>query len=84
MYVVVISRTAEKQLKKLSDEWQRKIAGMIVSLEVNPRPHGSKKLSGTKSTYRVRVADYRIIYEIEDRRVIVTVLKIAHRREVYR
>ena len=79
MYRVLISRTAEKQLKKLSKELQRKIAAMIISFEIDPRPHGSKKLSGSSNTYRYRVGDYRIIYDVFDEEVIVNVLKIGHR-----
>lgn len=84
MYVVHISRTAERQLKKLGTIWQRRVAATITSLEVEPRPYGCRKLSGFDNTYRVRVGDYRISYDIEDTRVTVTVLKVAHRRDVYR
>ena len=84
MYRVVISRTAEKQLKKLPGDIQRKIAAIIVSLEIEPRPYGSKKLSGTSSTYRIRVGDYRIIYDIYVKEIVVSVLKLGHRKDVYR
>ena len=84
MYQVLISRTAERQLKKLSAENQRKIAAIIVSLEIEPRPFGCKKLSGSISTYRCRVGDYRIIYDVYDKEVIVKVLKVGHRKEIYR
>ena len=83
-YQVFISRTAEKQLKKLSANLQRKIAAVILSFEIEPRPFGSKKLSGRDDTYRVRVGNYRIIYDIVERKVIVTVLKIGHRKDIYR
>jgi len=63
---------------------QRKIAAVIMSLSIEPRPYGSKKLTGTVSSYRVRVGDYRVIYEIYDREIVVTVIKISHRRDVYR
>jgi mRNA interferase RelE/StbE len=84
MYQVLIARSAEKQLKKLSPQVQRKIAAVIMSLSIEPRPYGSKKLTGTVSSYRVRVGDYRVIYEIYEREIVVTVLKISHRRDVYR
>ena len=84
IYQVLISRSAEKQLKKLPLEAQRKVAAVIVSLGIEPRPYGCKKLSGTEDSYRVRVGDYRIIYDISERKVLVTVLKIGHRRDVYR
>ena len=84
MYRVLISRTAEKQLKKLPGDIQKKISAVIVSLGIEPRPFGSKKLSGSVSTYRIRSGDYRIIYEIYDREVIVSVLKIGHRKDIYK
>jgi mRNA interferase RelE/StbE len=84
MYKVLITKTAEKQLKKLSADHQRKIAAMIVSLGIEPRPFGSKRLTGTKNTYRVRTGDYRIIYDIFEKEVLVSVLKLGHRKDVYR
>ena len=84
MYQVLIARSAEKQLKNLPPSVQRKIAAVIMSLSIEPRPYGSKKLTGTVSSYRVRVGDYRVIYEIYEREIVVTVLKISHRRDVYR
>ena len=84
MYRVVITSTAEKQLKKLPADIQRKLSAVIVSLSIEPRPYGSKKLSGTDCSYRVRTGDFRIIYDIFDKEVIVTVLKIGHRKDIYR
>jgi mRNA interferase RelE/StbE len=63
---------------------QRKIAAIIVSLSIDPRPYGSKKLSGTQATYRVRAGDYRIIYDIHEKEVVVSVLKLGHRGDIYR
>ena len=84
MYLVLITRSAEKQLKKLPADAQRKIAAIIVSLGIEPRPFGSKKLSGSASSYRMRAGDYRIIYDIYDREVVVSVLKIGHRKDIYK
>jgi mRNA interferase RelE/StbE len=84
MYQVLIARSAEKQLKKLLPQVQRKIAAVIMSLAIEPRPYGSKKLTGTVSSYRVRVGDYRVIYDIYEREIVVSVLKIGHRRDIYR
>lgn len=84
MYKVLISRTAEKQLKKLPGNIQRKISAVIVSLGIEPRPFGCKKLTGTASTYRLRAGDYRIIYDVYDKQIVVSVLKIGHRREIYK
>ena len=83
MYKVLISRTAEKQLKKLPHDVQRKLAAVIVSIGIEPRPFGSKKLSDSSSTYRVRSGVYRVIYDIYDREIIVSVLKVGHRKDIY-
>ena len=83
-YKVLIARSAEKQLRKLPDKIRDRLAREIVQLGDDPFPFGSKKLSGTESSYRIRIGDYRVIYEIEYREVIVLVLKIGHRKDVYR
>lgn len=83
-YEIEFSRTADKQLQSLPDALQRRIVRAAEKLEANPRPHGSIKLAGADDVYRIRVGDYRVIYEIEDRRLVVLVVQIAHRRDVYR
>ena len=55
-----------------------------MSKRAAPRPSGCKKLSATENAYRIRVGDYRVLYEIQDRRLVVLVVRVAHRREVYR
>jgi len=82
-YRVYLTRTAEKQLKRLPAEIQRKVTAVLVSLEIEPRPFGCVKLSGRDFLHRVRIGDYRIIYDIIDKEVTVTVLKVGHRKEVY-
>ena len=84
MYQVLIARSAEKQLNKLPPQFQRKVAAVIMSLSIEPRPYGSKKLTGTAGSYRVRVGEYRVIYDIYERTVVVSVLKIGHRKDIYR
>lgn len=66
MYQVVVERSAEKDLKRLSPEIRSRVAVTLRALATNPRPTGSRKLAGTKHDWRVRVGDYRIIYEIAD------------------
>ena len=83
-YKIEISRTAEKQLKKLPRDDQRRIARAMVELGDNPRPPGSRKLTGYDDVYRVRVGMYRVIYSVSGRKLIVIILKIGHRRDVYR
>ena len=83
-YKIEISRTAEKQLKKLPRDDQRRIARAMVELGDNPRPPGSRKLTGYDDVYRVRVGMYRVIYSVSGRKLIVIILKIGHRKDVYR
>ena len=83
-YHLILKPSAQKQLENLADVMQRRIVQKIEQIETEPRMSGSVKLAGGRNTYRVRVGDYRIVYEVDDpaRTVIVTI--IAHRREVYR
>jgi mRNA interferase RelE/StbE len=83
-YTVIIENKAQKDFLKLSAPHDTAIQKNIDVLEKEPRPHGMKKLVGTKNGYRIRVGDYRILYTIDDRQKIVTVYRIRHRREVYR
>ena len=84
MYQVVVERSAEKDLKRLSGGVRARVAIALRGLAENPRPSGSRKLAGTKQDWRVRVGDYRIIYEIADVIRVVRVHRIRHRREIYR
>ena len=68
----------------LSLPLQKRIDTRIRVLSENPRPSGIKKLAGDENLYRLRVGDYRIIYQIQDKALLVLVIKISHRREVYR
>ena len=81
-YSIEIKKSAAKEIEKLSKEAIKKVVAKIASLQNDPRPPGCKKLSGEEK-YRIRVGVYRILYEIEDRRLIVYVVKVRHRKEVY-
>jgi mRNA interferase RelE/StbE len=83
-YTVCLRPGAERQRQKLSGEMRSRISQILLSLEQNPRPPGVFKLSGRENQWRLRVGDYRIVYEIDDTAELVTVLRIAHRRQVYR
>jgi mRNA interferase RelE/StbE len=83
-YAVELSSAASKSLKKLDAPLRLRIAGAIELLSVEPRPPGATMLrGGERGRWRVRVGDHRLIYTIEDDRLIVLVLRIGHRREVY-
>lgn len=83
MYRIEIRRSAETQLSKLPKKAAARIAEAIDDLAQEPRPHGCKKLKGGAG-YRVRVGSYRIIYTIEDDRLVVCVVNVAHRKDAYR
>jgi len=82
-YSLQISRHAQKELAQLSDEFYSQVKGSIWSLSDNPRPHGCAKLKA-RDGWRIRVGDYRVIYDIDDEQKIVTIVHIGHRRDVYR
>ena len=82
---VLLSRRAEKFLAGLRDaSLYRRLRAVIDRLEENARPSGCVKLAGEPDLYRIRVGDYRIVYQLNDPKVTVLVLAIGHRREVYR
>jgi mRNA interferase RelE/StbE len=81
---VVIHRKAEKILKRLDGDTLERIRRSIRGLAIDPRPAGVKKLTGYDNLYRVRVGDWRIIYAIEDDRLIVLILEVSTRGGAYR
>lgn len=84
-YTVILDDPARKALQKLPHETQERILLALHLLAETPRPPNVKKLAGNKEElYRIRVGDYRILYHIEDDRLIVLVVRIGHRRDVYR
>ncbi|SBS33474.1 Toxin RelG [Marinomonas spartinae] len=82
-YAVKIASKAQKELKKVSSPYQKKIVNAIKELAVNPMPIGVKKLKGQINQYRIRVADYRVIYEVHGAEMIILVIKVGHRQSVY-
>jgi mRNA interferase RelE/StbE len=84
LYRIKISGEAEKQLTKLDGSPRGRVAQRIDELAENPRPSGTKKLKGSVDLWRVRVGDYRIIYSVHDDVLLVLVVTIGHRREIYR
>ncbi|MHC1732716.1 MAG: type II toxin-antitoxin system RelE/ParE family toxin [Bacteroidales bacterium] len=82
-YTVFIERYAQKQIQKLDRKAVPIIKSAISGLADNPRPYGYKKLKG-EDAYRIRVSDYRIIYEINDDIVVVIVVSVGHRKNIYR
>jgi mRNA interferase RelE/StbE len=82
-YKIELKPSAQRELKKLPKRLQRRIVNKIDLLADDPRPSGAEKLSGGHDYYRIRVGDYRILYEIQDKVLLVIVIRVAHRKEVY-
>lgn len=82
-YEVEIAPAAKRQIKKLTKPIQKLIVERLEQLAINPRPPGVLKMEGEEGFYRVRVGDYRIIYEIQDRTLLIVVVKVGHRGDVY-
>ena len=81
-YQIVIDKKALKELTKIPAKERTLLEKKIDELATNPRPSGNKKLKGSEF-YRIRSGDYRVVYAIEDGVLIITVVKVAHRKEVY-
>ena len=82
-YAVILPKSVQKELDRLPEDAVRRILARLAELEPNPRPTDIKKLKGRKA-WRIRVGDYRVIYEIHNRQLQILVITIGHRREVYR
>jgi mRNA interferase RelE/StbE len=82
-YSLEIKRSAAKELAQVPPKDRGRVIARIQGLALDPRPAGAEKLSG-QERYRVRQGDYRILYEIEDQVLRIMVVKIGHRRDVYR
>lgn len=82
-YQITITRTAQKQLDKLPDEVAELLLTAIQELATNPRPVGRKKMKG-RNGYRIREGDYRIIYDIFDEELVIDVIGLGHRGQVYK
>ncbi|WP_262849454.1 type II toxin-antitoxin system RelE family toxin [Mumia quercus] len=82
-YRVELTGAAAKQIRRLDPAAQRRVLAALTRLEVDPRPAGVKKLTGFDDAWRIRIGDYRVLYEISDKTVLVTVFRVAHRREAY-
>lgn len=82
-YELLIKRSAAKELEALPTTYRHRVATRIQTLAGDPRPPGAEKLSGQQK-YRIRQGDYRILYEIDDGAGTVTIVRIGHRKDVYR
>ena len=81
---IEVSATAEKQIRKLRREDQIRVLQAIRPLAIDPTPPGSRRVRGYDDVFRIRVGNYRVLYRIAGRRLVIVILKIGHRREIYR
>lgn len=83
-YVLRFKTSAAKELRNLSSEIKQRIVLAIDELSQNPRPSGVVKLQGEEQLYRIRVGDYRIVYEIDDAAKLIRITRVRHRSDVYK
>jgi mRNA interferase RelE/StbE len=82
-YAIELKSSARKELESLPDSVLSRVIRKLESLTRNPRPAGCKKLRGYKDLWRIRVGDWRVVYIVDDPAKLISVTRIAHRREVY-
>ncbi len=82
-YSVFFNTSSKKELRQISKPYLQQILSKIAALSEEPRPFGTKLLKGDNRYYRIRQGDYRIVYDVDDAVLTVTVVAIGHRREVY-
>jgi mRNA interferase RelE/StbE len=83
-YRIEFAPGAARDFRKLDRADQARLAPKIDSLRANPRPHGVETLSGAEGLLRIRVGNYRVVYQVRDDRLLVLVVRVGHRRDVYR
>jgi mRNA interferase RelE/StbE len=82
-YSVEIKASAKRELDAIDDSMFARIDRKITGLSLNPRPPGCRKLKGYRNLWRIRVGDWRIVYSVDDSKMVVTIDRVAHRGEVY-
>lgn len=83
-YQIEIKSSASRELEKLDRQMVARVVDAIQGLADNPYPQGVRKLAGFDRTYRVRVGDYRVLYTIHEKKLVIEIIRIAHRKDVYR
>ena len=84
MYEVILERRAERDIKRLPTEVFHRIIPHLKALSENPKPSGCRKITGSKHDWRIRIGDYRVIYEIDEQQNAVKVMRVRHRKDAYR
>ena len=83
-YEIIITKSIQKQLDNLPNNIQERVYEKFSQLAEEPRPDGVVKLKGYDNEYRIRIGDYRLVYEIQDEQLIVLLVQCKHRRDVYK
>ena len=83
-YRIEWKNSAKKELRKLDRTVIPKIVAAVESLATTPHPEGHKKLQGSEHTYRIRIGDYRVVYSIEDQVLLIEIVKVGHRKNIYK
>ncbi len=83
-YKVEWKNSAYKELQKLPRPMIAKIVAAVSDLSTDPYPHGVKRLVGSEYSYRIRIGDYRVVYEVFENRLVIEIVRVRHRKDVYR
>ncbi len=83
-FLIEWRKSTKKDLRRIAATEVNKIVAAVTDLANDPRPHGCTKMQGSDLAYRIRIGDYRVIYEIFEDRLVIEVVRVSHRREVYR
>jgi mRNA interferase RelE/StbE len=83
VYAVTFSRSAARELERLPDKAVQRLVRAIRALQEDPRPRGHRKLVGEERIYRIRVGDYRVVYEVDDDQQTVLITRVRHRKDAY-
>jgi len=83
-YQIEWKQSAKKELKKLPKSIIPKIIDVVATLADDPYPKGNKKLRGTDYTYRIRMSDYRVVYSVFSKVLVIEIIKVGHRKDIYR
>jgi len=84
IYRIEVSSTAERQIRRLERDDQLRVLRAVRDLGTTPRPRGCRKLRGYDDVFRIRVGTFRVLYSVESDRILVIILKVGHRKEIYR
>jgi len=83
-YRIVWKNSAQKELKRLPKDIIVKILQAVEKLRIDMNPKGSKKITGSVSTYRIRIGDYRVVYSLNNKYLVIDVVRVGHRKDIYK